>query len=89
MYISFCLFLFSRKPVSVRYQSILTLVGERGCGKTAVVANWIKEFSEHSPSVTVFSHYVGSSQVSVDICHILRRCAQEVRAEFQPPGSCK
>ena len=78
-----------RKQVQVKYQSVLTLVGDRGCGKTAVVANWIKQFSEENPSVTVFSHYVGSSCVSVDIGHLLRRCAKEVRGDYQPPGSCE
>ena len=77
--------------MGAHYQSVLTLVGDRGCGKTAVVANWIKAFSEENPSITVFSHYVGSSCVSVDVGHLLRRCAKEVRGDFTPPGSseCK
>ena len=70
-----------------RTQSVLMLVGERGCGKTAVLANWVKQFCEQHSGITVFSHYVGSSTVSVDVGALLRRCTQEVRGDFTPVGS--
>ncbi len=82
-------YLHVRKTPAPQQDSILTLVGDRGCGKTAVVANWVQRFSEEHADVTVFAHYVGASCVSVDVGHILRRCAKEMRGDYQPPGSCE
>ena len=62
--------------------SILTLVGERGCGKTAIVANWVKHFRKEYPRLKVISHFVGSSALSADITSFLRRVTYELRGEF-------
>ncbi|XP_022099088.1 uncharacterized protein LOC110983816 isoform X2 [Acanthaster planci] len=74
-----------RKPIEsvqpVR-SSILTLVGERGCGKTAIVANWVQHFKKSSPGLRVLAHFVGSSALSTDITSFLRRVTYELRGEF-------
>ncbi|XP_038054126.1 tetratricopeptide repeat protein 41-like isoform X2 [Patiria miniata] len=62
--------------------SILTLVGERGCGKTAIVANWVKHLKKSYPGLRVISHFVGSSALSTDITSFLRRVTYELRGEF-------
>nr|XP_054750859.1 uncharacterized protein LOC129256719 [Lytechinus pictus] len=63
-------------------KSIVTLIGERGCGKTSLVANWVKQFQGSHPDIKVLAHYVGSSALSTDICSFLRRVTFELRGEF-------
>ncbi|XP_019634220.1 PREDICTED: uncharacterized protein LOC109477408 [Branchiostoma belcheri] len=72
----------SRPSSAPGYQSILMLVGERGCGKTAMVANWVKNFTSSTADIVVVSHYVGASAESTDVGSFLRRCTQELRNEF-------
>ena len=58
-------------------------MGERGSGKTALVANWVKDFKEeHGHDVKMFSHYVGSSAQSADIMSLLRRCTVSMRDDY-------
>ena len=56
-------------------------MGERGCGKTSLLANWIKEFAEERPDIKVFSHFIGSSAISIDVAALMRRCVQVLRKE--------
>lgn len=65
------------------YTSINVLVGDRGCGKTSVLANWVKQFKEEHPGIKLFSHYVGSSSTSTDIAAMMTRCTGEMREEYQ------
>ncbi|XP_033647263.1 uncharacterized protein LOC117306832 [Asterias rubens] len=71
-----------KQPEQHQSISILTLVGERGCGKTAIVANWVKHFRTEYPGLKVISHFVGSSALSADITSFLRRVTYELRGEF-------
>ena len=70
--------------------SILLVVGEkRGCGKTAVLANWISEYLEHECfDGPIISHYVGSSCSSSDVSSLMRRVCLEMRDYYPEPG-CK
>lgn len=65
------------------------LVGERGCGKTSGVANWVKEFSDENPGVKIYAHYVGSGALSGDVGALMRRCSQELRGEYNDSTTCR
>ncbi|XP_072180512.1 tetratricopeptide repeat protein 41-like [Diadema setosum] len=73
------------------YKSIITLAGERGCGKTSLVANWVWEFQSSHPNVKVLAHYVGSSALSTDIRSFLRRVTYEMRCQYggDPSGQAE
>ncbi|XP_033120018.1 putative tetratricopeptide repeat protein 41 [Anneissia japonica] len=62
--------------------SLMMLVGDRGCGKTAFLANWVKHFQAHNPGMKVLSHYVGSSALSSDITSFMRRVTFELRENY-------
>ena len=61
---------------------MLLLVGERGCGKSSVIANWYRNFEGSHPEVTVITHFVGSSAHSTDLHSVMRRFTEEIRNEY-------
>ncbi|XP_070559768.1 tetratricopeptide repeat protein 41-like [Ptychodera flava] len=63
-------------------KSMFVLIGERGSGKSSVVANWVKEFQDCHPSVKVLTHYVGATSISVDITSFMRRATYDLRDEY-------
>ena len=73
-----CPRLHNRSPPCPTYKSVMLLTGDRGCGKTSVLANWVQEFSSRD-DLKVFAHYVGSSALSFDIMCFMRRCTVEMR----------
>lgn len=58
---------------------VIVLTGERGCGKTSVVANWMKAVAGQAPEMAFVANYVGSSAASSDIFGFLRYCTAEIR----------
>ena len=60
-------------------KQVIVLAGERGCGKTSVVANWMKAVAGQAPEIAFVAHYVGSSAASSDILGFLRYCTAEIR----------
>ena len=73
-----CPRLHNRSPPCPTYKSVMLVTGDRGCGKTSVLANWVQEFSSRE-DLKVFAHYVGSSALSFDIMCFMRRCTVEMR----------
>jgi nephrocystin-3 len=65
-------------------QSSLTLVvhGEQGCGKTALIANWIASHQKMNPKTFILYHFIGGATASTGIHDILRRICEEIREEF-------
>ena len=63
-------------------QRIAVVVGARGSGKTALLANWCQEVREDNPDVTVITHYVGSSATSDSPLGFMLHCIDELRAAF-------
>ena len=61
---------------------IVVLTGERGSGKTALLANWSKGLSADDPDLHIVSHYVGSSSSSASVLGFMRHCIAELRAKF-------
>ncbi|KAK3745822.1 hypothetical protein QZH41_017139 [Actinostola sp. cb2023] len=61
---------------------ILVLTGERGCGKSALVCNWLKQFASTNPEVVIIPHHVGCDAASSDVTNLMYRCTQELRAQY-------
>ncbi|KAK3101549.1 hypothetical protein FSP39_004391 [Pinctada imbricata] len=59
------------------------LLGESGCGKSALVANWVKRVGEKYPDAFMFVHFIGSSAESADYLKLLRRLYEELKLYFK------
>ncbi|KAK3585947.1 hypothetical protein CHS0354_038489 [Potamilus streckersoni] len=79
-----------RKPSSseLKEKSLMVLTGDRGSGKSTLVANWLKQFKEENPEVKLIFHFVGSSGRSRDISVFLRHCIKDLRQEYLKDGTC-
>jgi nephrocystin-3 len=51
----------------------LTVLGESGGGKSALLANWVARWSRAHPDDFVFQHYIGSSPMSAGHLGLMRR----------------
>jgi nephrocystin-3 len=60
----------------------LLITGESGCGKTALLANWAKEYQQAHPDDLVFWHFCGSSPASSDPLNLLRRIMASLKSRF-------
>ncbi|XP_048463593.1 tetratricopeptide repeat protein 41 isoform X2 [Rhincodon typus] len=69
------------KPVP-KGKSVLLLCGEKGCGKSTVICNWLKYFTQTNPCILVITHFVGSSCASHDIMSFMRHCILKLRHEY-------
>ncbi|ELW71595.1 Tetratricopeptide repeat protein GNN [Tupaia chinensis] len=61
------------------YKSILLLTGERGCGKSTLIASWVNYFKKKYPSVLMIPHFVGSTCESSDIMSVIRYFITELQ----------
>ncbi|KAK1790388.1 hypothetical protein P4O66_014288, partial [Electrophorus voltai] len=61
---------------------ILLLSGERGCGKSTLVAQWLHEFCQQNSKIPVIPHFCGIGRASKDVRSMLRRCTAELRKVF-------
>nr|XP_023394763.1 putative tetratricopeptide repeat protein 41 [Loxodonta africana] len=61
------------------YKSILLLSGERGCGKSTLIANWVNYFKKKHPSILLIPHFVGSSCDSSDIMSVIHYFITELQ----------
>uniref|UniRef100_A0A667G534 Tetratricopeptide repeat domain 41 n=1 Tax=Lynx canadensis TaxID=61383 RepID=A0A667G534_LYNCA len=52
-------------------KSILLLSGERGCGKSTLIANWVNYFKKKYPSMLVIPHFVGTTCESSNIMSVM------------------
>ncbi|XP_078273341.1 putative tetratricopeptide repeat protein 41 [Rhinoraja longicauda] len=71
-----------RPNITFDCKSLLLLSGDTGCGKTAMICNWLKYFRKKNPNVLVVSQYVGCSYASYDIMSFMRRCILRLRLEY-------
>ncbi|XP_021571261.1 putative tetratricopeptide repeat protein 41, partial [Carlito syrichta] len=60
-------------------KSILLLSGERGCGKSTLIANWVNYFKEKYPSMLMIPHFVGSTCESSDIMSVIHYFITELQ----------
>ncbi|MEN8221297.1 MAG: tetratricopeptide repeat protein, partial [Pseudomonadota bacterium] len=56
----------------------LIITGESGCGKTALLANWAKEYQQAHPNELVFWHFCGCS----DPLNLLKRIMASLKSHF-------
>ncbi|XP_032705945.1 putative tetratricopeptide repeat protein 41 [Lontra canadensis] len=61
------------------YKSILLLSGERGCGKSTLIANWVNNFKKKYPSILMIPHFVGSTCESSDIMSVIHYFITELQ----------
>eukprot|EP00741_Cyanophora_paradoxa_P007164 tig00000123_g6933.t1 len=64
---------------------ILVLHGEGGCGKSALLANWAREWNLSYPDDLVVVHFIGGSQSSSLLASVARRLSEEVQGRW--PGA--
>ena len=60
----------------------LLVTGEPGCGKSALLANWVKHFREKYPDIPVIAHFVLATSESFKEAFLLRRLASELNRTF-------
>ncbi|XP_062971589.1 putative tetratricopeptide repeat protein 41 [Cynocephalus volans] len=61
------------------YKSILLLSGERGCGKSTLIATWVNYFKKKYPSALMVPHFVGSTCESSDIMSVIHYFITELQ----------
>ncbi|MBF8277207.1 MAG: hypothetical protein HW390_2280 [Candidatus Brocadiaceae bacterium] len=62
----------------------LVVLGESGSGKSALIANWAKEYQEDHPGDFMVFHYIGGTADSADYVKILRRIMEEIKERYEP-----
>jgi nephrocystin-3 len=60
----------------------LVLTGESGCGKTALLANWVERYRESHPQDLIIQHYIGSTPDSADWIRVVSRILGELKRGF-------
>nr|XP_040134997.1 5'-nucleotidase domain-containing protein 3 isoform X1 [Ictidomys tridecemlineatus]XP_040135001.1 5'-nucleotidase domain-containing protein 3 isoform X1 [Ictidomys tridecemlineatus]XP_040135004.1 5'-nucleotidase domain-containing protein 3 isoform X1 [Ictidomys tridecemlineatus]XP_040135006.1 5'-nucleotidase domain-containing protein 3 isoform X1 [Ictidomys tridecemlineatus] len=61
------------------FKSILLLSGERGCGKSTLIANFVNYFKNKYPSIWIIPHFVGSTCESSDIVSVIHYFITELQ----------
>ncbi len=60
----------------------LTVLGEPGSGKSALLANWVTRYRQTHGDVFVLQHYIGATPHSADLTAMLRRFIGEFKRRF-------
>ena len=60
----------------------LVLLGESGSGKSALLANWARQYRADHPAELLIMHFVGASPQSADWAAMLRRILGEFKRHF-------
>jgi len=60
----------------------LMLTGESGCGKSALLAEWVARWRMENPEDLIIQHYTGSTPESADWQGLVRRILGELKREF-------
>ncbi|XP_076775986.1 tetratricopeptide repeat protein 41-like isoform X3 [Arvicanthis niloticus] len=66
-------------------KSILLLSGERGCGKSTLIANWVNDFKSRHPGVLMIPYFVGSTCESCDIMSVIHYFIMELQHRANGP----
>ncbi|XP_050001519.1 tetratricopeptide repeat protein 41-like [Alexandromys fortis] len=67
------------------YKSILLLSGERGCGKSTLIASWVSDFRSKHPGVLMIPYFVGSTCESSDIMTVIHYFVMELQHRAHGP----
>ncbi len=57
----------------------LVILGESGCGKSALLANWVTHYRQAHPDTLILQHYIGATPYSADWAAMLRRLMGEFK----------
>lgn len=57
----------------------LLLLGESGSGKSALIANWVKQWKEKHPKDFIFQHYIGGTADSSEHWKLITRLMSEIK----------
>lgn len=60
----------------------IVLIGDAGCGKSALLAEWVRRWHRDHPEDLVIQHYVGSTTDSADWQEVVRRILAELKRAF-------
>jgi nephrocystin-3 len=60
----------------------VVLIGQSGCGKSALLAEWASRWHEKHPDDLVLQHYIGSTPGSADWQELVRRIVGELKRAF-------
>ncbi|MEF9438413.1 MAG: NACHT domain-containing protein, partial [Candidatus Mariimomonas ferrooxydans] len=60
----------------------LVILGESGSGKSALIANWVKQYRAKHPKDFLLMHFIGASPYSADWAAMLRRIMGEFKSRF-------
>ena len=60
----------------------LVIIGESGCGKSALLANWAHHYRANHPDDWLLIHFIGASPASADWAAMLRRIMGELKRHF-------
>lgn len=61
------------------------ITGESGCGKSAFLANWVRQYAADNPDDFVLSYFIGASPASTDHFRLLRNMCAEIKRRFDLP----
>ena len=68
--------------VSTAGEKPLILTGESGCGKSALLAEWVARWRLDNPDDLIIQHYTGSTPESADWQGLVRRILGELKRAF-------
>jgi len=60
----------------------IVITGESGCGKSAFLANWSRQYAAEHPADFLLPYFIGASPESTNHLLLLRRMCEELRLEF-------
>lgn len=63
----------------------LIITGESGCGKSALLANWINHWRARHPKDYVFQHFIGATPDSTDYLKLISRLITEIKNWTKDP----
>lgn len=60
----------------------VVITGESGCGKSAFLANWYRQYFPEHPDDHVLAYFIGASPDSTDHMRLLRNICKELKSNF-------
>lgn len=63
----------------------LVLLGDSGSGKSALLANWLKQWRKAHPSDFIFQHHIGSTPDSAEHKRLIMRLVAEIKRWTDDP----
>ena len=60
----------------------VVITGESGCGKSAFLASWYRQYTADHPGDFVLAYFIGASPDSTNYVRLLRNMCEELKREF-------